>query len=233
MDPADVSRRGVFRAVLAALGGSGLGRAVPAQAAPAELRLPPGAREVAMDLDAKGIEGWTVVDGEWTVEEMSGAPGGKRVLVQRATRNPFNLIVAPPGPAGDVDVAVKFLPISGREDASGGIVFRFHEGRYYVVRANALEDNFRLYYFDRGRRQIATATREATGPRAVAFAARGGGRRSPPGMARRGAAPGPSRRAVRVRSRRALDEGRLGHRVRRSHDSLRVGRSEAAGRRSQ
>ena len=52
---------------------------------------------------------------------------------------------------------MKFKPISGREDASGGIVFRFTDGKYYVVRANALEDNFRLYYYDRGRRQIATA----------------------------------------------------------------------------
>jgi hypothetical protein len=50
------------------------------------------------------------------------------------------------------------MPISGREDASGGIVFRFSEGRYYVVRANALENNFRLYYYDNGRRQLATAT---------------------------------------------------------------------------
>src|SRR5260370_28805654 len=47
--------------------------------------------------------------------------------------------------------------MSGREDASGGIVFRFNDGTYYVVRANALEDNFRLYSYDRGRRQIATA----------------------------------------------------------------------------
>jgi len=41
--------------------------------------------------------------------------------------------------------------------APGGIVFRFGDGKYYVVRANALEDNFRLYYHDRGRRQLATA----------------------------------------------------------------------------
>jgi len=47
---------------------------------------------------------------------------------------------------------------SGKEDASAGIVFRFTDGKYYVVRANALEDNFRLYTYDRGRRQIATAT---------------------------------------------------------------------------
>lgn len=51
---------------------------------------------------------------------------------------------------------MKFKPMSGREDASGGIVFRFSDGKYYVVRANALEDNFRLYVYDRGRRQIAS-----------------------------------------------------------------------------
>jgi hypothetical protein len=34
------------------------------------------------------------------------------------------------------------LRASGREDASAGIVFRFTDGKYDVVRANALEDNF-------------------------------------------------------------------------------------------
>jgi hypothetical protein len=88
---------------------------------------------------------------------MAGAPSGKKVLVQRATKNEFNVIVAPAGPFTDVDVSMKFKPISGRQDASGGIVFRFNDGKYYVVRANALEDNFRLYYYDRGRHQLATA----------------------------------------------------------------------------
>jgi hypothetical protein len=59
---------------------------------------------------------------------------------------------------GNVDVSVRFKPISGREDASGGIVFRFAEGRYYVLRANALEDNFRLYYHDGGRYMLAGAS---------------------------------------------------------------------------
>jgi hypothetical protein len=92
---------------------------------------------------------------------MAGAPAGKKVLVQRATRNEFNVIVSPAGPYTDVDVSMKFKPISGREDASGGIVFRFADGKYYVVRANALEDNFRLYTYDRGRRQIASASVKA------------------------------------------------------------------------
>jgi hypothetical protein len=87
---------------------------------------------------------------------MPGAPSGKRVLVQRAIKNEFDVIVAPAGPYTDVDVSMRFKPMSGREDASGGIVFRFTDGKYYVVRANALEDNLRLYYYDRGRRQLAS-----------------------------------------------------------------------------
>lgn len=123
----------------------------------AELKVPDNAPVERFDFEQKGIEGWRIVAGRWAVEEMPGAPSGKRVLVQRALENAFNVIVAPGGPYTDVDVSVRFKPISGREDASGGIVFRFSEGRYYVVRANALEDNFRLYYYDRGRRQLATA----------------------------------------------------------------------------
>ena len=119
--------------------------------------MPDGAPVETFDFESKGVEGWTVVDGQWAAEDMAGAPSGNKVLVQRATRNPFNVIVAPPGPYTDVDVTMKFKPISGREDASGGIVFRFADGKYYVVRANALEDNFRLYYCDRGRRQLANS----------------------------------------------------------------------------
>jgi hypothetical protein len=46
-----------------------------------------------------------------------------------------------------------FQPIAGREDASGGMVFRLADGRSYVVRANALENNVRLYDDDRSRHQ--------------------------------------------------------------------------------
>ncbi len=123
-----------------------------------ELKLPDNARVEQFDFEQKGIETWKIVDGLWAVEEMADAPSGKRVLILRPQGSAFNVIVAPGGPYGDVDVSVRFKPISGREDASGGIVFRFSEGKYYVVRANALENNFRLYYYDRGRHQLATAT---------------------------------------------------------------------------
>ena len=122
-----------------------------------ELRVPDGLAAERWDFDAKGIDGWTIVTGQWAVEDMAGAPSGKRVLVQRAVNNDFNVIVAAGPQYADVDVSMKFRPISGREDASGGIVFRFSDGRYYLIRANALEDNFRFYYYDRGRRMLESA----------------------------------------------------------------------------
>ena len=151
------SRRGLFRAVLAALGAYGMTRGPLADAGVTEITMPDNVPEETFDFESQGIESWTSVSGQWAVEAIMGAPSGKKVLVQRATKNEFNVIVAPGLPYGDVEVSMKFKPISGREDASGGIVFRFADGRYYVVRANALEDNFRLYSYDRGRRQIATA----------------------------------------------------------------------------
>jgi hypothetical protein len=143
-----VSRRGVLAATVGSVLVSLLGKKRAAAAsAPLE----------RWDFETGGIERWNVVSGQWSVEEMRDAPSGTRVLVQRAVKNEYNVIVAPSGPYTDVDVSVKFKPISGREDASGGVVFRFSDGTYYVTRANALEDNVRFYSYDKGRRQLATA----------------------------------------------------------------------------
>jgi len=137
MQEATLSRRGLVKVGLAAAAAFSLSRHARARAAPAEIKLPENIPVDRFDFEIKGIEGWTTVDGQWAVEE------------------------APLGPFTDVDVSMKFRPISGREDASGGIVFRFTDGKYYVIRANALEDNFRLYYYDRGRRELASASVKA------------------------------------------------------------------------
>jgi len=153
-----MTRRGLLETALAG-GVAALG--VRVAAAAAELRLPNDVPTEKYDFDSKGIQDWTTLAGQWVVEDMAGAPVGKKVLVQKATKNEFNVIVSPSGPYTDVDVSVKFDPLSGKEDASGGIVFRFNDGKYYVVRANGLENNFRLYYYDRGRRQLASASVKA------------------------------------------------------------------------
>jgi hypothetical protein len=157
----NITRRRILKATAAALATRVAAPTARAAAGGEELKVPDNLPVQKFDFDSKGIEGWTRVDGQWVVEDMAGAPIGKKVLMQKATKNAFNVIVAPSGPYTDVDVSVKFDPLSGREDASGGIVFRFNDGKYYVVRANALENNFRLYYYDGGRRQLASASVKA------------------------------------------------------------------------
>jgi hypothetical protein len=55
--------------------------------------------------------------------------------------------------AVDVDLSVRFKPISGRVDLAAGLVWRYqNQDNYYIVRANALEDNVVLYKVEGGKR---------------------------------------------------------------------------------
>lgn len=58
---------------------------------------------------------------------------------------------------GNVDVSVRLRPVMGKVDQAGGIAIRLKDpNNYYVVRANALENNVRLYaVIDGDRRQFA------------------------------------------------------------------------------
>lgn len=93
----------------------------------------------------------------WMVKEDAAAPGSKKVLVQAstdATDYRFPLCVYSGLSAKDVDVRVRFKAITGQVDQAAGIVIRFKDkDNYYVVRANALEDNVRLYRVVGGKRQ--------------------------------------------------------------------------------
>jgi glycosyl hydrolase family 59 (putative galactocerebrosidase) len=66
----------------------------------------------------------------------------------------FPLAVYKPVSVKDVDVSVRFKPVAGQVDQAGGIVVRLATyDDYYVVRANALEDNVRFYRAVNGRRE--------------------------------------------------------------------------------
>jgi hypothetical protein len=55
--------------------------------------------------------------------------------------------------AADVDLSVRFRPVSGRVDQAAGLVWRYRDqDNYYIVRANALEDNVVLYKVENGKR---------------------------------------------------------------------------------
>ncbi len=94
--------------------------------------------------------------GKWLVKEMADAQSGKHVVVQTDADNTdyrFPVLIADKGEYIDLDLSVKAKSISGKIDQGMGLVFRFRDPKsYYIVRANALEDNFRLYRMVNGRR---------------------------------------------------------------------------------
>lgn len=102
----------------------------------------------------ENVDAWETVAGAWMAEKR----GAQTVLKQTATDETYPVTLLRILRLSDVEVSVEFRPMSGRIDATGGIVFRAVDGsNYYVVRANSLEDNFRLYSVIDGRRsQIAS-----------------------------------------------------------------------------
>jgi hypothetical protein len=106
------------------------------------------------DLGAENPK-WKFVAGQW----VRRPSGDRKVLAQTVETQPWAVAVLEDKKFADVDVSVRFRPVSGREDASGGIIFRAKDGRnYLLVRANALENNFRLYTIVNGKRStIASA----------------------------------------------------------------------------
>lgn len=108
------------------------------------------------DLTAGAVPGgWTCgVTGSgsprWTVERESS--GADHVLLQSGSGT-FPWCVKTRLSVADGAVEVNFLPISGKQDQAGGVIWRWKNGdRYYVARANALENNVSLYYTEGGRR---------------------------------------------------------------------------------
>jgi len=85
----------------------------------------------------------------WVVKEDASAPSGGKVLAQTSadtTDYRLPLCVYEKFIAKDVEVAVRFKAVSGKVDQAGGLVARFQDkDNYYIVRANSLENNVRLY----------------------------------------------------------------------------------------
>ena len=99
--------------------------------------------------------------GRWVVRAEAGAPSGANVLAQLDAddtdmRFPIAVLDAPV--LRDVRVSARCKMISGRVDQACGLVARYRdENNYYITRANALEDNIRLYTIRDGqRRQLAS-----------------------------------------------------------------------------
>lgn len=90
--------------------------------------------------------------GRWAVQQESGGKFLAQLDPDRSN-NRFPVAVLTDVSATNVDVSVRFRPVSGRVDQAAGLVWRYQdEDNYYLVRANGLEDNVVLYKVQNGRR---------------------------------------------------------------------------------
>lgn len=86
---------------------------------------------------------------EWVVIRDRSTPGKPKVLTQLsgdATRHRYPLLVYRDANLKDGSLSVRFKALSGKVDQAAGLVWRFRDAdNYYVVRANALENNVVLF----------------------------------------------------------------------------------------
>jgi hypothetical protein len=118
-----------------------------------------GTESISDDFNSES-SAWKFFDGTWGFRKSDSKDNGVLAQVDsNLGRRVFPLALWQQSQFSDVDVSVRFKPVSGEMDASGGLVFRAKdEGNYYIVRANSLEDNFRLYTFTDGNRSKIAST---------------------------------------------------------------------------
>ncbi len=89
----------------------------------------------------------------WEIRRDESAPSAPNVLQQSGIGD-FPWIVRRGTLIEDGFVEVKFKAMAGKKDQAAGVVWRWKNGdKYYVARANALENNVSLYYTENGRRK--------------------------------------------------------------------------------
>jgi hypothetical protein len=107
---------------------------------------------VSFQADAVGAapKGWIATSTgkgspKWTVEQDQTAPS-KSKIVKQSGQAPYPVLLKDDTSIKDGFIAIKFKAIAGSEDRAAGLVWRARDAdNYYVVRANALEDNVVLY----------------------------------------------------------------------------------------
>jgi len=94
--------------------------------------------------------------GRWMVKKIENAPSADNVVVQSKmddTDYRFPLLILDGVSYKDFMVFARFRAEGGKVDQAGGLVFRYKDNNnYYVLRANALENNVRLYKVVNGNR---------------------------------------------------------------------------------
>ncbi len=105
--------------------------------------------------------GWTVAEStgvapRWEVVKDPSAPSPPYVFAQTShtsARSRCPLAILNKTAVKDGEVSVKVKTVSGTEDRTGGLVWRFRDpDNYYLVRANSMENTIILYKVEDGKR---------------------------------------------------------------------------------
>jgi hypothetical protein len=98
--------------------------------------------------------GMQVFSGTWAVSAEADAPILPNALCQKGTAE-YPAFLLSDKVFSDVTISTQFKPISGKSDRDAGIIFRIQDkDNYYILRANALEDNVNIYKYANGRRSV-------------------------------------------------------------------------------
>jgi hypothetical protein len=96
--------------------------------------------------------------GDWQVLATDRAKSPPYVLAQlmaKGAEHAYKVILLKDVIASDLNLAVSFLPIQGKADMGGGLIWRAADDRnYYLARANPLEQNIRIYRVENGIRHL-------------------------------------------------------------------------------
>jgi hypothetical protein len=96
--------------------------------------------------------------GQWKVIQTDQAKSPPHVLAQlmgKGAEHAYKTVLITGIKASDLDLQVSLLPIEGKADMGGGLIWRATDDRnYYLTRANPLEQNIRIYRVVKGVRQM-------------------------------------------------------------------------------
>ena len=93
---------------------------------------------------------------QWAVVADATAVGGRAIEQTSTDRTDyrFPLAIHEASSATNLDAVIRFKAVAGKIDQAGGVAIRVRDAdNYYVVRANALEDNVRFYRVVQGQRE--------------------------------------------------------------------------------
>jgi hypothetical protein len=105
------------------------------------------------ELPGKIAKGFTSEVGQWEI----ATDGDNLVLHQKAKNDDatFNVALVQGTSYKDLDLSVKLKAVAGEIDRGGGLVWRAKDAKnYYIARFNPLEDNYRVYKVQDGKRTM-------------------------------------------------------------------------------